>query len=118
MRIIRKQQKARLAREACRERLSRLKALFRRIYPDACEQLGEAGLTRRIETGIEMAERYGLHDPNNHIRLIHLIFQLDQDDLDTSPDTPWAGDILKWIDTDEFMKIAALEKRVQIERYG
>lgn len=118
MRVIRKQQKARLEQEARRERLSRLKALFRRIYPETSEQLGEAGLTRRIETGIEMGERHGLQDPNNHIRLIHIMFQFDKDDLDTSPETPWAGDILRWIDADEFMKIAALEKRVQIERYG
>lgn len=94
---------------------NRLQAVMIRTYPDECARIGEKGVRERIEKGMEQTRAHQIHKPANITRYIHLMFLFKTDDLDTSPDTNWAGHILEWEDADEDFKLAALERRGQKE---
>ncbi len=90
-------------------------SLLRRSFPEACDALGKEGLMRRIAAGKELAEKYGIHRLDNVIRCINLMFILVREDYDAADETDWAGKILNWPEADEDLKLAALEKRSEIE---
>jgi hypothetical protein len=84
-------------------------------WPDECSALGRSGVQDRIRAGIVKAKEYAIREQENVRRFIHLIFLLNREDFDTAPETEWAGKMLRWPDADEFLRLAALEKRAQIE---
>jgi len=88
-----------------------------RTYPEECTRIGEKGVKERIEKGLQQTRTHQILESVNITRYIHLMFLFKTDDLDTSPDTNWARQILEWEDTDEDFKLAALERRAQKE-YG
>ena len=53
--------------------------------------------------------------------IVGLMFILEREDYDVAAETGWAGKILNWHEAGEELKLAALEKRSEIEfekRYG
>lgn len=100
--------------------LNRLRELMTKCWPNQCEALGEDKLTDRLKLGMQKAEGYGFRDQNYATRFIHLVFLLDMEDFDVSPETPWAQQVLGWEDASEVLRLAALEKYAQeyIEKKG
>lgn len=91
----------------------RLRELMKKCWPDQCQELGEEKLAERLKLGIQKAEDYGFRDQNYSTRFIHLIFLLNMEDFDVSPETPWAKQVLGWEDASDVLKLAALEKYAQ-----
>ena len=90
-------------------------SLLRQSFPAACDALGEEGLIRRIAVGRELAEKYGIRRFSNVVRYINLMFILERENYDVAAETGWAGKILNWHEASEELKLAALEKRCEIE---
>jgi hypothetical protein len=97
--------------------LTRLQAEMTRTYPEECARIGDKGVRERIEKGIRQTRAHQIREPVNITRYLHLMFLFQTDDLDTSPETAWARNILEWEDADEDFRLAALERRGQKE-YG
>lgn len=85
-------------------------------YPEVLQRLGRNGVRKRIESGIKRAVALGIERQANVLRYVHLLFVLDRDDIDSAPETAWAGTILGWTGADENLKLSALEKRAQQEQ--
>ncbi len=94
--------------------LKRLIKAVNGAWPEICEKLGEEGVRKRIKKALLLAHKYKIILSSNATRLVHLTFLLDNDDLETSPDTGWAKAILNWDDTEKF-RLAALEFRAAKE---
>jgi hypothetical protein len=84
-------------------------------WPEACKALGRSGVRARVEGGVKRARDHEIQDPNNVTRFVHLQFALGRDDIDTAPETSWVATILGWPEASEKLKLAALEKRVEID---
>ncbi len=89
---------------------------IRRAWPAAARNLGSEGVENWIRHGMDRAGQHGISDPGFIERYIHLMFLLDSKDFDIDPHYAWAGRILAWPDADERLKLAALEKRAEIEQ--
>ena len=94
---------------------AQMAALLKRSFPEACSDLGKEGLRQRITRGRELAEKYGIRKFPNVVRYINLMFILEREDYDVASETNWAGKILNWFEASEELKLAALEKRSEIE---
>ena len=94
---------------------AQMAGLLKRSFPKACADLGEAGVMARIARGRALAEQYGIQQFPNVVRYINLMFILEREDYDVAPETGWAGKILNWYEAGEELKLAALEKRCEIE---
>jgi len=89
--------------------------LLERSFPEACMALGKAGVMKRVEQGRAAGEQYGILKFANVVRYLNLMFILGDENFDNAPETEWAGKILKWPGADEELKLAALERRCEIE---
>lgn len=89
--------------------------LLERSFPEACAELGKEGLMQRIEKGRALAEQHEIKKFPNVVRYINLMFILEREDYDVAAETGWAGKILNWYEASEELKLAALEKRCEIE---
>jgi len=85
--------------------------IIRKAFPDACEQLGSALLTERIETGLQKAESHGITELSEVTRFVQLMFVFGED-FDAAD---WAATILHWTDVANEFKLQALEKRAEEE---
>jgi len=94
--------------------LKRITKAVNGAWPEICEKLGEEGVRKRIKKALLLAHKYKIILPSNATRIVHLTFLLDNDELDTSPDTGWAKSILNWDDSEKF-RLAALEYRGEKE---
>ena len=94
---------------------AQMAALLKRSFPKACTDLGKKGLMQRISRGRALAKKYGIRKFPNVVRYINLMFILEREDYDVAVETGWAGKILNWYEADEELKLAALEKRCEIE---
>ncbi len=94
---------------------AQMATLLTRSFPETCAELGKDGLMRRIARGRELAEQYGIQQFPNVVRYINLMFILEREDYDVAAETDWAGTILNWLEAGEELKLAALEKRCEIE---
>jgi hypothetical protein len=100
---------------------ARIVTLVKRSFPEACAALGKEGLDARIARGRLLAEKYGINEFANVVRYINLMFILEREDFDVAAETVWAGKILNWQEADEELRLAALERRCEIEfekKYG
>jgi len=93
----------------------RLLPIVQKVHPMVSGRLGASGTERRIITAVRQAKRLSIEAPENRVRFVHLAFALDSDTLDTAPETRWVPEILGWLDADEELKLAALEKRARKE---
>ena len=84
-------------------------------FPTECATLGKEGLLRRIAVGRQLAGKYGIMKFPNVVRTLNLMFILGREDYDVAIETSWAGKILNWYEASEELKLAALEKRSEIE---
>ncbi len=94
----------------------KLAPLIQSVYPEQAAKLGSAGVKERLSKNMACARHYGLTQADMIKRFIQLMFQLNIDTLDDSSGLPWAMNILRWDDTSEELKIAALEKGAQTAR--
>jgi len=65
----------------------------KRIFPAACEKLGEPALRERITRGVDAADACGVRKEYDVVRYIDLMFVLAED-FDKNPRYPWAARIL------------------------
>ena len=93
MLIIRKEQMAVLEEAVLRDLEDRMMVHIQRFYPQQCTALGDDGIAETIRHGIERAKSYGIVDERDVCKYIDLMIFFGRD-LDTSPETPWAGRIL------------------------
>jgi hypothetical protein len=83
-------------------------------WPKVCEKLGEKGVRRRIKKSLLLAHRHKIILPNNMTRVVHLMFVLDNEDLDILPEFNWVKAILNW-DASENFRLKTLEFRAEKE---
>jgi hypothetical protein len=94
---------------------AQMAAILTQSFPVECDKLGQEGLMRRVARGRELAGKYGIRKFPNVVRYINLMFVLEREDFDTAEETAWAGTILNWYEAEEELKLAALEKRCEME---
>ncbi len=66
---------------------------LRTVFPEACNELGDAGLRREIKRSIEKANQHGFDCERDLALFVDLVFLLGQD-FDQDPRMAWAGQIL------------------------
>ncbi len=111
--VLRKEQLECFGEGAKQRFIDQLRTMMATIYPQESAKIGLEGVRSRVENGMEQAMHHAITEQNNIRRYIHLMFLFETDELDTSPETEWAARILAWKDADEYMKLAALEKRAR-----
>ena len=67
---------------------------LRRFWPQACKELGDEGVRRRIASGMERSRQYDMVTSFNISRYVYCMMELG-DDFDTDPDCAFAGEILR-----------------------
>lgn len=87
-----------------------------KAFPEQADALGPDGTSRWVETGVQRCAELGIVKRENVTRFVHLMFLLGRENFDSAPETSWAGAILGWSNAEEDLKLAALEKRAEIEQ--
>lgn len=72
---------------------SRLLARLRAVYPEKCDYVGELGLRRMIQRGIEQARHYRITGGRGVAVYVGLMFMLGSG-FDEDPQMPWAAEVL------------------------
>lgn len=79
-------------------------AYLAEAYEDLCQEEGEPETRKNIRQGIERAGQYGITLERDVARYIDLMYAWSIE-LDTDPQTPWAGEILDQQDLDGSRKM-------------
>ncbi|MCP3135804.1 hypothetical protein [Pyxidicoccus xibeiensis] len=71
----------------------RLREDLVRYWPDACRELGDAGLRGRVREGVERAQAHGVSAQRDVLRFLNVVFALGPG-FESDVRYPWAADIL------------------------
>jgi hypothetical protein len=122
MLTLREEQKLALLEEAhprlLDTRMRKLCATVARIYPEVCEELSEAEIRSWVEHGIAVAQEHEFELFESQARYVHLTFLAGDRNLESSDVHPWVSKILAWADSDEGLRLTALETRADKELNG
>jgi hypothetical protein len=88
---------------------------LRSRFPEDCETLGENGVRKRIEEGMEGAATYGIRVERDVATFIRYMFALGPG-FDVAPETAWAGEILKDKTRTPAQRLDAIRERARSER--
>ncbi len=84
-------------------------------FPSQADELGEKQLRRRIQDGIERAERYEIRAQSEVARFIRFMFGI-RPDFDTSRKTPWARPILEETDVPAARRLDRVREEARAQR--
>jgi len=110
--VLRREQVAVLAdycRDAFKQRLLRH---LREVFPDETEEMPDPLLWKQVQPAMEKAGKYDIQTEYDVVRFVDLTFLLGPD-FDSSPEAPWAGEILRDQQLNGAQKTDALWRRVQ-----
>ena len=93
MLTIRKEQTETFSNNAQKNFECRMVTHLKRVFPDQCSAMEDAGIRQIIQTGIEKAAKYGVQAEYDVARYIDLMFVFGIE-FDKSPEYPWASRIL------------------------
>jgi hypothetical protein len=88
---------------------------LRSRFPEECEKLGERGVRKRIDEGIEGASTYGIRAERDVATFIRYMFALGPG-FDLAPQTAWAGEILRDKSRSPAQRLEAIRERARTER--
>jgi len=111
---IRKEQEEALAEVVRKTFAERAHKHLAKTWPDECAEIGEEHVREMVDDGIRSAAEHDITMDADVLGFIELYILLGPD-FETSPDTPWAAEILNNETLDGELKVYQLRHRASKE---